>query len=155
MVSSTSCGDAGTATSPYVVVGNGGNAQMTISNGASVSLLGAGERMPAKPHPWVVVEAARTLGVPPRELAFVGDTAVDVAAAKAAWVTINGWHALGDYSGHQGPEGQAAQNHRIDGAAHQIQDNKRRDCRNRNREEDSEGGSHAPEENQNHQACKR
>jgi HAD superfamily hydrolase (TIGR01509 family) len=48
------------------------------------AVLGAGERMPAKPHPWLVVEAARALGVPPRSLAFVGDAAVDVAAARAA-----------------------------------------------------------------------
>jgi HAD superfamily hydrolase (TIGR01509 family) len=56
------------------------------------AVLGAGERMPAKPHPWVVIEAARALGVPPRELAFVGDAAVDVATAKAAgahaWVVV-------------------------------------------------------------------
>src|SRR5207244_13621872 len=48
------------------------------------AVLGAGDRMPAKPHPWVVVEAARALGVPPRALAFVGDASVDVATAKAA-----------------------------------------------------------------------
>ena len=48
------------------------------------AVLGAGERMPAKPHPWLVIEAARALGVPPRALAFVGDAAVDVATAKAA-----------------------------------------------------------------------
>jgi phosphoglycolate phosphatase len=48
------------------------------------AVLGAGERMPAKPHPWLVVEAARALGVPPRSLTFVGDAAVDVATAKAA-----------------------------------------------------------------------
>src|SRR5207244_3984567 len=48
------------------------------------AIVGAGDRMPAKPHPWAVVEAARKLGVAPRSLAFVGDTAVDVAAAKAA-----------------------------------------------------------------------
>lgn len=48
------------------------------------AVLGAGERMPAKPHPWLVVEAARALGVPARTLAFVGDAAVDVATAKAA-----------------------------------------------------------------------
>jgi phosphoglycolate phosphatase len=48
------------------------------------AVLGAGERMPAKPHPWLVVEAARALGVPPRSLAFVGDAAVDIATARAA-----------------------------------------------------------------------
>jgi T5SS/PEP-CTERM-associated repeat protein len=41
VVSSTS---GSTATTPSVFVGNGGNAQMTISDGATVSVLGAGER---------------------------------------------------------------------------------------------------------------
>ena len=41
VVSSTS---AGTATSPSVVVGNGGNGQMTISDGATVSIFGNGQR---------------------------------------------------------------------------------------------------------------
>jgi T5SS/PEP-CTERM-associated repeat protein len=41
VVTSTS-GDS--ATTPSVLVGNGGNAQMTISNGATVSVLGAGQR---------------------------------------------------------------------------------------------------------------
>ncbi len=58
------------------------------------AVLGAGERMPAKPHPWVVVEAARALGVPPRQLVFVGDATVDVATARAAgahaWVVVRG-----------------------------------------------------------------
>ena len=40
VVSST----GGSATTPFVVVGNGGTAQMTISNGATVSVLGSGER---------------------------------------------------------------------------------------------------------------
>lgn len=41
VVSSTA---AGTGTSPYVIVGNGGDAQMTISDDATVSILGNGQR---------------------------------------------------------------------------------------------------------------
>jgi T5SS/PEP-CTERM-associated repeat protein len=41
VVSSTS---AGTDASPYVIVGNGGDAQMTISDGATVSILANGQR---------------------------------------------------------------------------------------------------------------
>ncbi|MBI3725203.1 HAD family hydrolase [bacterium] len=56
------------------------------------AVLGAGDRYPPKPHPGVVVDVARALGVPPRELAFVGDAGVDVAAARAAgahaWVIV-------------------------------------------------------------------
>jgi phosphoglycolate phosphatase len=48
------------------------------------TILGTGDRMPPKPHPWLLVEAARALGTPPRMVAFVGDSAVDVATAKAA-----------------------------------------------------------------------
>jgi len=56
------------------------------------AVVGAGDHAPPKPHPFVVVEAARALGVPERELVFVGDSGVDVAAAKAArahaWVVV-------------------------------------------------------------------
>lgn len=48
------------------------------------AILGAGEKAPAKPHPWLLVEASRALGVPPRMIAFVGDTPTDVATARAA-----------------------------------------------------------------------
>ena len=37
-----------------------------------------------KPHPEPVAYAAETMGLPPAECAMVGDTAVDMAAAKAA-----------------------------------------------------------------------
>ena len=40
VVSST----GGPATTPYVIVGNGGTGQMTISDGATVSVLGSGQR---------------------------------------------------------------------------------------------------------------
>lgn len=48
------------------------------------AILGAGEKAPAKPHPWLLVEAGRALALPPRMLAFVGDQDVDVATARAA-----------------------------------------------------------------------
>ena len=54
VVSST---NGSTATSPYVLIGNGGNGQMTISDGATVSILGSG------PRNFTVNNAATGLGV--------------------------------------------------------------------------------------------
>ena len=49
-----------------------------------VRVLGEREGVPRKPDPSAALELARAFGVPPREVALVGDTQNDVATARAA-----------------------------------------------------------------------
>jgi pyrophosphatase PpaX len=46
---------------------------------------------PGKPDPWLLLEAARRLGVPPRECVYVGDQPDDMRAAGAAGMTAIGF----------------------------------------------------------------
>ena len=48
-----------------------------------------GERagVPRKPDPTSALDVAKSLGLPPSELAFVGDTAIDMKTARAAGMT--------------------------------------------------------------------
>lgn len=48
------------------------------------AVLGQGEGVPLKPDPTGALEIARSLGVPPREFAFIGDTGVDMETAVRA-----------------------------------------------------------------------
>lgn len=57
-----------------------------------------GDSLPEKkPHPSVLLHAARTLGISPARTAHLGDSATDVAAARnagvAAWVVPYGYNA--------------------------------------------------------------
>ena len=49
-------------------------------------------------------------------------------------------------------EGEAAEHHAVDGTAGELQDEERRQHRERDGEEDREGGAKAAEEDQDHQA---
>ncbi len=52
--------------------------------GSFVAVRGQRPGVPRKPDPSAALELAAELGVPPGEIAFVGDTAVDVRTARAA-----------------------------------------------------------------------
>jgi phosphoglycolate phosphatase len=47
-------------------------------------VLGARDGVPRKPHPAAALEAAAVLGVPPACVLYLGDTATDMATARAA-----------------------------------------------------------------------
>ena len=55
----------------------------------------------AKPHPAMLLEAARRLGVAPAEALYVGDMAVDVHAAKAGGLPV--WLVPGGAVGRENP----------------------------------------------------
>ena len=68
---------------------------------ARASVLIAGDTTPhAKPHPAPLIEAARRIGVEPRDCAYVGDDLRDVLAGRAAGMTTVavrwGYLGLGD-----------------------------------------------------------
>ncbi len=46
-------------------------------------ILGQSDSFPLKPSPEVGIHAARTLGISPSEIAYLGDTSVDISFAKA------------------------------------------------------------------------
>jgi len=51
---------------------------------AFAAVYGARAEFPKKPDPQAAVRIAQTLGVPPQEMVFVGDTAIDMETAQAA-----------------------------------------------------------------------
>ena len=55
----------------------------------------------AKPHPAMLLEAARRLGVAPADALYVGDMAVDVHAARAGGLPV--WLVPGGASGRENP----------------------------------------------------
>jgi phosphoglycolate phosphatase len=75
---------------PKAVVSNkpDGNTRRIIAHTFSrwrwEAVLGMRPELPKKPDPAMALEAARRLGVAPADCTFVGDTAIDVATARAA-----------------------------------------------------------------------
>lgn len=55
-----------------------------LSRWPFVDVRGERKDVPRKPDPAAALELARSLGFPPEEIAFVGDTAIDVKTAVAA-----------------------------------------------------------------------
>jgi phosphoglycolate phosphatase len=51
-------------------------------------ILGSSEQMPKKPDPALLLGVIERLGVPPGETLYVGDSATDVATARAAGVPV-------------------------------------------------------------------
>ena len=47
-------------------------------------VLGAKDENPKKPDPWGALHIAETLGIPPSDFAYLGDTHTDIETAKAA-----------------------------------------------------------------------